>query len=238
MSNLHSAIHIAIVEDDTILREELHHFLANNGFQVSVVNNGISLNELLTEENPDLIIVDINLPGENGHEIAKRVRSNQPGIGIITLTARTSLADRVKSYDSGADIYLPKPTAPEELLAAILSLIRRYSIQKLDGALTLDTMKSLILLPNGDQLPLTRTELILLKGLIQAPNHYLESSVISELLGGSIDGNGATKRALENTISRLRKKIAPFVDIVDHDIIKSARGSGYQLCIKIIIYNI
>ena len=80
--------HIAIVEDDNILREELSHFLRSHGLIVSEVNNGISLNELLVEEHIQLVILDLNLPGQNGFEIARDIRENLPDVRIIMITGR------------------------------------------------------------------------------------------------------------------------------------------------------
>ena len=127
MNPIENRLKIAIVEDDVILREELNQFLQARNFEVLEANSGLALNDILLKEIIDLIILDLNLPGQSGFDIAKAVRSQFPKIGIVMLTARTGLMDRVKSYEHGADIYLPKPTPPLELLGAINSVARRVA---------------------------------------------------------------------------------------------------------------
>lgn len=228
---------IAIVEDDVILREELSQFLQAHQFIVYEANNGLALNDLLLTESIDLLILDLNLPGQSGFEIAKLVRASHPRIGIAMLTARTALADRIKSYEHGADIYLPKPTPPQELLAAINSLARRINNLKPSGWV-LHAQTSQLVSPDGvTQIALIAVESLLLKALSQAPNHSLESESICEILAVQLASEIMTKRALENIISRLRKKIQPALDGPERRIIHSVWGTGYQLYLPLSIIN-
>ncbi|MBU3588273.1 response regulator transcription factor [Polynucleobacter sp. 31A-FELB] len=230
-------IKIAIIEDDVILREELSQFLQSHHFIVHEVNNGLSLGDLLLNKSIDVIILDLNLPGQSGFEIAKSVRATYPQIGIAMLTARTALVDRIKSYEYGADIYLPKPTPPQELLAAINSLARRIGDTKPDGWV-LHAQSGQLISPNDENtIQLIAVEMLLLKALAQAPNHSLESESICEILSEQLAMETMTKRSLENIISRLRKKIQPALDGSERRIIHSVWGTGYQLYLPISITN-
>jgi DNA-binding response OmpR family regulator len=231
-------IRLAIVEDDLILREELSHFLRAYGVVVFEANSGLTLDELLMRQTVDLLILDLNLPGQKGLEIAQRIRLNQPNIGIIMLTARTAMADRIKGYESGADIYLPKPTSGSELLAAITSLNRRLKDQKKPSQWTLD-MKQRLLIPCDDLevISLTAIECLLIQTLVNAPDHNLDTDEICDILSEKNHGEPVTKRALENIISRLRKKIAATVTDPNLQSIRSVWGLGYEICLPVAIIN-
>ena len=236
MSNPTEVMHIAIVEDDAILRDELTYFLGENGFVVSQVNNGSSLDELLMYEPIKLIILDLNLPGQSGLVIAKRLRASFPNLGIIMLTARTGLVDRIQSYENGADIYLPKPTPARELLAAIRSLERRLTDAELPQRWSLDPLRRQLTAPGTAQpIVLTAVEVYVLSALASAPNLTLDFESIQELLKKKYDFKELTKRALENIISRLRKKISHAVGDDKVRCIQSVWGAGYQLCLPVAV---
>lgn len=225
-----SSTNILIVEDDAILREEIVYFLNGHGLRTLEANNSIAIDELMMTTPVDILILDVNLPGRNGFEIAQHIRGHTPGIGIIMLTARTALHDRLKSYESGADIYLPKPTAPEELLAAILSLRRRMQTSAARDTWTLDSQRRYLFTPGGtNPVSLTSMECALLHALAQATNHTLDSNNLCELIGEKHQSDALTKRALENLVSRLRKKAADASSVNDEVLIRSVWGVGYQL---------
>jgi len=239
MKDALEAMRIAIVEDDAILREELAYFLGENGFLVSQVNNGSSLDELLMYENIKLIILDVSLPGQNGMIIAKRLRTSFPNLGIIMLTARTGLVDRIQSYENGADIYLPKPTPALELLAAVKSLERRLKETELPQSWSLDFLRRQLKPPTDTKpIDLTAMEVYLLSALATAPNQTLDFESIQELLKIKYDFKELTKRALENLISRLRIKISLSIGDEKVRCIQSVWGAGYQLCLPIVINHI
>jgi len=234
MNNAKS-MHIAIVEDDSILREELCHFLEEHGFKVFEAMLGLTLDELLLNESIDLVILDVNLPGESGFEIASRIKLRHSNIGILMLTARTSLSDRVKSYDSGADIYLPKPTHPTEILAALKSLHRRaLHGKRLTTDWTLDVEKRQLLSPDSAvRLHLTTMELYILLALIRSNERKIEAGALCDLVRKKIERPSISKRALENSISRLRKKMSEMVEDKNANFIDSIWGYGYRLCIAV-----
>lgn len=227
---------IAVVEDDAILREELSHFLRGNAFEVDELITGPALDDLLNEKLIDLIILDLNLPGPNGFEIASKVKAKYPGIGIVMLTARTSLPDRVKSYDSGADIYLPKPTSSAEVLAAINSLGRRLVKSANNHEWKLDTIRGILSSSAAShRITLTTIEQSLLTCLARAPDMIMDVDSLCESLSKLSQDHAITKRALENLISRFRKKVAEIAQTEKDPIIRSVRGLGYQLCVPVSI---
>lgn len=238
MTNSMNDLRIAIVEDDSILREELSHFLRANQLNVFEVNNGISLKELLTEQFIHLVILDLNLPGQNGLELATYIRLTFPEIRILMLTARTGQQDKIKGYDSGADIYITKPVSPAELLSAISSLTRRLSQPALatQWQLNLQT-RQLISGGTSTSIDLTAAELALLMALRSAPDQSLDSEQLCQELSSHSNSEVITKRALENSISRLRKKLGPSNEDANAPTIRSVWGHGYQLCINLLLVN-
>lgn len=236
--NLSKQVHIAIVEDDSILREELRHFLEEHDFVVFEASLGISLDELLAKESIDLILLDINLPGESGFEIASRIKKNYMQIGIAVLSARSGLFDRIKSYESGADLYLAKPTHPSEILAALRSLIRRReTVNELADSWTLDVRLSHLVAPDKNKfVHLTVTEFNILIALVRAKKNQIEVDSLCELISTNSERGVLSKRAIENSISRLRKKISTISNQKNcESIIDSIWGYGYKLCIPIAI---
>lgn len=234
MNQANHDVRIALVEDDALLRKEIFYHLKQDGFQVFAVSNGRSLDELLITEPIDIFILDLTLPGEDGLSIAKRIRTSIPKVGIVMMTARGSTADRVKGYESGADIYLYKPVAPEELAAGLNSLIRRLVPHSAGRRWKLNLKDRSIEGPTiGKRAVLTNSEKILLVGLIQAPNHTLENEVIAEILSQRVGAEEMGKRALESLVSRLRRKLADISDPGADVALKSVWGVGYQLCIAV-----
>lgn len=236
MNKIFTPFHIAIVEDDAILREELSQFLRAHGLIVSEVNNGISLKELLSEQEIQLVILDVSLPGQSGLELAQYLRENFPQTSIVMLTAKTALPDRIKGYDCGADIYISKPASPAELLSAISSLARRaYKISSANAWRLNRQMRQII--PSGGSAPisLTAIECALISTLKLAPNQTLNSEDLCQQLSNLSNHEKLSKRALENSISRLRKKLNFFDPNENKAVIRSVWGHGYQLCIPVII---
>ena len=230
-----SSIHIAVVEDDSILREELCDFLSDNGFSAHGAMLGLALDSLMLENQIELVLLDLNLPGENGFEIARRLKSDHPDVGILMLTARTGLADRIKSYESGVDIYLPKPTPAAEILAALKSIHRRIMQNKEDDSgWILDLRKrQLTFNQHNIDLHLTMTEVHILTVLLQSKENKIEADSLCDELSKKSNRLQISKRALENSISRLRKKIADLSPNDGTHFIDSVWGYGYQLCVPI-----
>lgn len=231
---------ILVVEDHDDLRDITVDILNLQGHQAMGLPSAESLAESHCQEKGelitglDLLIVDLNLPGEDGLSLAKRFRAAQPGLGIIMVTARHEAADKVRGYESGADIYLPKPVSAEELVAAVNALARRLgqTSQSESGnlSLRLDTQGMCLHGPQ-DKVDLSHRECNLLVALTRAPGQRLEYWQLLELFGLGLDEQDKTN--LEIRIVRLRKKMTAVG--ADKGCIRSIRLHGYQLCLAISI---
>lgn len=230
---------VAIVEDDMILREEIGHFLLGQGYIVHELVSGTALDDVFQETSVDIAILDLNLPGESGFEIAQRYREQYPDLGLVILSARTSNIDRLSSYQKGADIYIPKPCPPDELLAAVRSLARRIkSVPSLE-VWQLDPIRHQLFKPNSSSaLQLVAVETRILQALARAARQQLSAEDLCAMAAqqGQLTEQSdiLTRRALENRISRLRKKFSEFAS-TEPTIIRSIRSEGYQLCIPIML---
>ncbi len=220
---------IAVVEDHSDLREMLVNYLSARSYDTAGFSCAEDLDDHLSEGSVDVLILDLNLPGEDGYSIARRMRDSHPTLNIVMLTARTSLQDRVKGYVSGADVYLSKPIEPEELGAVIASMARRVeSTRDKNSALAFDVIR-LVLFYNDREISLSKTEGVILKGLAEAPGNKLAYWRILEIAG--LEFNDAGKSALGVRVSRLKKKLADAG--IGSTTIKALWKDGYQLCIPI-----
>ena len=222
-------LNILVVEDHDDLRDATVAALTTLGYHASGVNCAEAMDEALARHDPDILLLDLNLPGEDGLSIARRLRAAQPGIGIIMVTARNRSQDVMTGYGSGADIYITKPVSPNELDAAIKALARRVKPPvQVAQQLRLD-IKGLRLAGPQATVDLSSNECHLLAALAQARDQRLETWQLLELLAKEVDE--AEKRALTVQIVRLRKKLeqagAP------EPTFKAIRGTGYQLCISV-----
>ena len=215
---------IVVVEDNDMLRELTVDFLSSVGHHVRGVFDGELLDESLSQAPADLVVLDLNLPGEDGLSICRRLRQASPQIGIIMLTARAEGLQRAMGYESGADIYLAKPTSNEELGAAVASLARRVTHADTPPQFVANSQTLTLQGPQGSE-SLTEAEMKILRGLCLAPHHQLAYWQLLELLAMEV-GDDA-KSALEVRITRLRKKLMA-VGIPEPGI-KAIRNAGYQL---------
>jgi DNA-binding response OmpR family regulator len=222
-------LNIVVVEDHDALREVTVEALRGLGHHVVGVDCAEALTDMGHAMQIDLMVIDLNLPGEDGISLTRRLRLNQPDIGIIMVTARGQAAERMEGYESGADIYLTKPTSVEELSAAIRALSRRIKrAPQRAPALNLD-LHSLLLSGGSGEAGLTAQEAKLIAALVRAPGHRLESWQLIELLGKA--ETGYSKASLEVQIARLRKKLLQAGAAGQP--IKAIRQLGYQLCVEI-----
>ena len=189
------------------------------------------VDELTISQKADMFIIDLNLPEEDGISLTKRLRKANPLVGIIMLTARDKAEDKVIGYESGADIYLTKPTNFTELSASILALSRRIQAEKMIVTnLKLDS-KNLILRCNDLEIGVNETEAIILTRLAQAKNQQLESWQLLEVIDEDMDSEAA-KSYLNVRIYRLKQKLTK---IGFKNSIRNHREKGYQLCVSLII---
>ncbi len=222
-------LNIVVVEDHADLREATVAALCSMGHDARGIDCAEALDDELGAFRADLLVLDLNLPGEDGLSLARRIRAAEPGIGIIMVTGRTQVNDRMRGYGSGADIYLPKPASVEELGAAIQALARRIRPAASAGdAISLNPTKLQLQGPK-QQVNVSDHESTLLLALSKAKDHRLENWQLMELSGSAVEDQ--SKAVLEVQIARLRKKLeqagAPAPTI------KAIRGTGYQLCVAV-----
>ena len=224
-------LNIVVVEDHDALRAVTVEALSQRGHNV----RGVDCAEALPDEpGPlliDLLVIDLNLPGEDGLSLAARIRAAQPNIGIIMVTARTQVKDRMAGYDSGADIYLTKPTSTDELIAAVRALTRR--IRHLESPLPTITLHLTRLTLQGplQVVSVSSHEAALLSALVRAQDQQMETWQLIALTDKVV--NEANKKALEVQIVRMRKKLL-FVGGSEPSL-KVIRGVGYRLCLPVAI---
>jgi len=174
------------------------------------------------------MILDLNLPGEEGISVARRVRSEHPSVGIVMLTARGEPDERRIGYESGADIYLVKPSSASELTGSIEALARRLKQAKPDPqVLVLDTIAMTLSGATGT-VALSATEVALLEEFTCAPNNRLDTRYIAHMTGQAED---LSKAAIEVRIVRLRKKMTAAGAL--NQPINMVRNVGYQLSMRI-----
>ncbi|MCF8212215.1 MAG: response regulator transcription factor [Rhodoferax sp.] len=226
-------LNIALVEDHTDLRELFVDFLRGQGHSVTGFCMADELDDFCAHQRIDLLILDLNLPGESGFGIATRLRAAHPELHIIMLTARTAVEDRIRGYASGADLYLCKPITPDELDAVVSSVARRVQTrQDRHTQLSLNPTTARLCGPLGN-LALTPAEITLLKALTEAPDEKLDYWRLQELLALEPDERG--KAALEVRISRLKRKLH---DVgVPEPAIRAVWKEGYQLCVPVAIQS-
>lgn len=226
---------VALVEDDRLLREEVELHLKSCGFIVHTANSAAGLDDLMAHLFIDLYVIDWNLPGESGLSLCRRLRQVLPAAGIVIMTARIALHDRLSGYgEGGADIYLTKPVAPDELVMVLKSLGRRLHSNTGGQEWVMNLRERTLSGPQPEQkLRLTHREKALLVALVQAQDNTLDSTVLCDLMDNGYAEEALSKHALEEVVARLRKKFRA-VQLPDAEpAIKSVWGVGYQLCVPI-----
>ena len=219
-------LHILIVEDNDNLREATQELLVQQGHQVTAMSCAEDVDDTPTRDVPDLYLIDVNLPGENGFSLAERIRKSHPAAGIVLMTARGQLEDRLLGYTCGADNYLIKPVEQSELLVCIQSLSRRIKPAKSheEADLVLD-VQALSLRGPLESVSLTYPESLLLMAMTRAVGQKLERWQAMQLIDAK--DKGLSPANLEMRISALRKKMdacgAPA------EAIRTIRGFGYAL---------
>jgi two-component system OmpR family response regulator len=222
--------HILVVEDDREIRTLVARYLGDNDYHVTTAPDGKDLDRQMAGGAPDLIILDINLPGEDGLGICRRLRSHSD-VPIIILTAKGEDIDRIIGLEMGADDYVTKPFNPRELLARIRAVLRRRLDQpaapdakvRIFAGWRLDLAARHLTSPEGVRTPVTGAEFDLLQALCEQPGRVLSRERLLEITQGrAIE---AYERSIDVLISRLRRKIE--VNPRDPDFIKTIRSGGY-----------
>jgi DNA-binding response OmpR family regulator len=226
------ALKILVVEDNDALRAATLAFLQRHGHYVRGVSSAEEVNDVEGGFLPDLYVIDLMLPAEDGLGLTRRLRAAHPGVGIIVTTALSRIGDRVLGYRSGADLYLTKPVDPEELIASLESLAHR--LRSAPGAANALTLKasSMRLSGPGGEVPLSAGETTVLSAFARAPGRSLERWQLAEVIGGE-GQNLPSTGTLEMRITRLRKKLTSIG--AEPPGIKAIHKVGYTLCSPLIL---
>lgn len=225
-----TGLHIALIEDNADLRLLLTQGLQSLGHIVFAHESAEDLLEHRGSTDIDVYLVDLNLPGEDGLSLVRRLRATAPGTGIVVLTARDALADRIQGYEGGADVYLVKPIALPELAAVISRLSRRQSESSFGEPSALRLRKGRLFGQAGE-VKLSFDEAIVLEALLKAPAQRLATWQLARLMEATLDE--AFRANLPVRMARLRKKLrsagAP------EGVLEPLRNHGYQLNTKVIL---
>jgi DNA-binding response OmpR family regulator len=232
--------HVIALDDDAAVREMIAEYLGQNDIRVTTVESGAELTAAMARELVDLVILDLRLKGEDGMQIARKLREDS-AIPILMLTGRTEEADRVMGLELGADDYLTKPFSPRELLARIRALLRRAKAQATVadavaqvrayrfGGWELNVGLRKLKSPKGEPVDLTNGEFRILAAFLSSPQRILSRDQLLDL--SRVHGAEVYDRAIDIQILRLRRKIEP--DPARPQFIKTERGAGYVFSIAV-----
>jgi two-component system response regulator MprA len=212
---------VLVVDDDPPLRRMLQRTLAAEGFAVTLAPDGAAALVAVERAVPDVIVLDVAMPGLDGVAVCRRLRDKGLATPVLMLTARDAVPDRVIGLDAGADDYLVKPFATEELIARLRALTRRGSSpgnRLAFGDLTLD-LSTRTAIRAGEPIPLTGREAALLTVLLRSPRQV----VTRELALAEVWDDHAASNVVDRYVTRLRRKLG------DPPLIHTVRGSGFML---------
>jgi DNA-binding response OmpR family regulator len=227
---------ILVVDDEPEVRETLREYFEFCGFDVYVAGDGEAMREVVARRRIDVVLMDLNLPGEDGLALTRQLRASH-GMGIIMLTAAGQTVDRIVGLEMGADDYVAKPFDPRELLARVKSVLRRLrdrprapqpapedkpEIVRM-GACTLDLAAHRLYDANGNDVPLTSMEFDLLKTFARHPDRVLSRDQLLDLAHHR--SAQAFDRSIDLRIMRIRRKIERDPD--QPQVLKTVRGAGY-----------
>jgi two-component system, OmpR family, response regulator MprA len=222
---------ILVVDDDRAVRDSLRRSLEFNGYEVDLAGDGLDALDRIAARRPDAVVLDVMMPRVGGLEACRRLRSDGDDVPILVLTARDSVADRVAGLDAGADDYLVKPFALEELLARLRALLRRSATPDPSGAPAVLSFADLTLDPatrevtrDGRVIRLTRTEFSLLELFLRHPRQVLDRArILEEVWGYDFP---TTANSLEVYVGYLRRKTEAEGE---PRLLHTVRGVGYSL---------
>jgi len=231
--------HIIVVDDHRDIREPVGKYLSQHGYRVSLADSGPALRKILERGAPDLLILDIMMPGEDGLAVCRQLRTSSQ-LPVIFLTAMADDTDRIIGLELGADDYVVKPFNARELLARVRAVLRRAtSLPQQRGTLRAETIRfdqwlldlgrRELLGPDGVGVALSTAEFRLLKVFLEHPRLVLTREQLLDLtVGRSAD---PFDRSIDNQVSRLRKKIE--ADPKSPTIIQTHWGGGYSLSAEV-----
>ena len=236
--------HVLALDDDPSVRQLVHDYLVENELRCTVVATGAEFDQVMAREAIDMVVLDVRLQGEDGLQIARRLRESST-IPILMLTGRAEEADRVMGLELGADDYLTKPFSPRELLARIRALLRRARAQATVadaiakvrayrfGGWELNIGLRRLKSAQGKVVELTNGEFSLLAAFVSAPQRVLSRDQLLDL--SRLHNAEVYDRSIDVQILRLRRKIE--VDPAQPQFIKTERGAGYFFAADVDVVN-
>ncbi|MGB3795990.1 MAG: response regulator [Alteraurantiacibacter sp.] len=233
-------VKLLLVDDEASLREPLADYLSRQGFGVQQAADAAKARAALLDDTPDLVLLDIMMPGEDGISLCRHLVESR-NLPVIFLTARGEATDRIVGLEIGADDYVVKPFEPRELVARIRSVLRRTgkgagaaasdtvdAHYEFDGW-QLDPLKRRLTDPEGTVVPISTAEFRLLIALLDHPNQVMDRDRLLDMVQGR--EAHLFDRAVDNQISRLRRKVE--VDNRDPKLIQTVWGGGYMLAAEV-----
>jgi two-component system, OmpR family, response regulator MtrA len=218
---------VLVVDDDPALAEMLTIVLRGEGFDTAVVADGTRALPAVRELRPDVVLLDLMLPGMNGIDVCRAIRS-ESGVPIVMLTAKSDTVDIVLGLESGADDYVVKPFKPKELVARIRARVRRTETEPAEqlaiGEVTIDVPAHQVTRSNGEQIALTPLEFDLLVALARKPRQVFTREVLLEQVWGY--RHAADTRLVNVHVQRLRSKVER--DPEHPEVVLTVRGVGYK----------
>jgi two-component system phosphate regulon response regulator OmpR len=231
-------VRVLVVDDETDIQDMLSEYLGGHGYAVDVAGSGEAMRVAIDANRPDVVLLDVGLPGEDGLSLARFLRERYE-LGIIMVSGAGETVDRIVGLELGADDYIAKPFDPRELLARVKSVVRRYQGRQGQstppageqarrriplGGFLLDVDARRLLDAGGVEVPLTNMEFELLQIFAERPNRVLSRDQILNLTQNR-DWD-PFDRSVDIRIARLRRKIEP--DSSRPRIIRTVRGAGYM----------
>jgi len=219
--------HVLVVEDETKLSALLKDYLERAGYRVNCLERGDQVIAFVKQHHPDLILLDLMLPGMDGMEVCRELRKFS-SVPIIMITARVEEIDRLLGLELGADDYICKPYSPREVVARVKAVLRRMHAQPSEkrlssGGIDLDEDTHQVLI-EGHEIKLTPSEFKLLKVMMAHPNRlFSRSDLVNLVQGYEFEGY---ERTIDSHIKNLRKKIAAAG--MQHEVITAVYGEGYK----------
>ena len=229
---------ILIVDDAPELRALLRDYLRGKGFAVDLAEDGAAMRKAMAAAAPDLVILDLMLPGEDGLALCRALRAESPSLPILMLTARGEDTDRIVGLEMGADDYLPKPFNPRELLARIRSILRRAGENAVREAparalafagWSLDLGARHLVGADGVVVPISNGEFKLLRAFAENPFRVLSRDQLMDVLAGR--EAGPFDRSVDVMVHRLRRRLDD--DAREPALIKTVRSEGYMLAAEV-----
>lgn len=231
--NMATPVNLLLVDDEQSLREPLADYLSRQGFAVTQAASAAEARSVLRDARPDLVLLDVMMPGEDGLSLCRHLSESQ-AIPTILLTARGEATDRIVGLEIGADDYVVKPFEPRELVARIRSVLRRAAkggaapvedeLFEFEGW-QLDPLKRRLTDPEGAMVSISSVEFRLLMAFVEHPRQVLDRDRLLDMVQGR--EAHLFDRAVDNQISRLRRKIE--VDSRNPTLIQTVWGGGYML---------